>query len=97
MINSTRGDTSFFQRGALNTALVTGLAIARPIINAKLAEGLPVNDIVQGIFGTILYVEEMEIVPADNLMIARLTPAFNFTWTCNATATPHTVDLRPYE
>jgi len=65
VINSTRGDTSFLQRTALNAALKTGLLIARPIINAKLAEGILVNDIVQAIFGTILYVKEMEIVPAD--------------------------------
>jgi hypothetical protein len=30
-------------------------------------------------------------------MITRLTPAFNFTWTGNSSASPHTLDLRPFE
>ena len=99
MINSTRGDTSYFQRTALNAALVTGLLVAKPIINAYLADGFDINYIVQGIFGTILYVEEMEIVPTNKAIVARLTPAFNFTWTGNTTAAPstRTVDFRPLE
>lgn len=99
MINSTRGDTSYFQRVALNGALKAALVIAKPIINDKLAEGFDINYIVQGIFGTILYVEEMEIVPTNKAIVARLTPAFNITWTGNTTAltSPRTVDLRPLE
>jgi hypothetical protein len=99
VINSTRGDTSYFQRVALNGALAAGLLVVKPIINAKLADGFDINYIVQGIFGTILYVEEMEIVPTNKAIVARMTPAFNFTWTGNTTAPAltRTVDLRPLE
>ena len=99
VINSTRGDTGYFQIVALNVALKGALGLAAPIINAKLAEGFDINYIVQAIFGTILYVAEMEIVPTNKAIVARLTPAFNFTWTGNTTAlaSPRTVDLRPLE
>ena len=41
----------------------------------------------------------MEIVPTNKAIVARLTPAFNITWTGNTTATPltRTVDFRPLE
>lgn len=65
VINSTRGDTSYFGRLALNTALGALLLVITPIVNSDLAKGFELNPIVQSIFGDILYVKEMDLVPSN--------------------------------
>ena len=64
VVNSTRGDTSYFGRLGLNGALGALLLVITPIVNSDLAKGFELNPIVQSILGEFLYVKEMDLIPS---------------------------------
>ena len=84
---------SFFSIGLLNTGVWAAIAATvLSDVNTLLAGGINA-DIVLGILGiSFFYFDKFALVSDEELLYARLTPAYNISWASNST-TPNVFDL----
>ena len=78
MIDTQVGPITYWK---INIALAGALIFVEGWINVWLADGWDVNKLLHNLLGFHrMYLKEMVLVEQDELLFARLTPAYNITW-----------------
>jgi hypothetical protein len=81
VIDSARGNVSYW---LINLAIAGVLGVIKGYINGFLKNGFDLNWIIQDVLGlSFIYFKKFTLVEQEQLIFARLTPGYNFTWAKN--------------